>query len=313
MTDFRQIYGLPERYFLSLGRMVPKKNLATLVAAYSRYCDEWRVMGDETDAVRGERLKVQGEDPGGVTSTAATSARSPSPDSCRPPPALVLVGSGEEESALQAQARALGLEVVDRREAGPIAQETGVSGQESGARNTGGGEDTFAPAPRHTSLATRHKANCGTVCFYGFRQIEENPIFYALAEAFILPSLYEEWGLVVNEAMACSLPVIVSRTAGCAEDLVPASGQVTSDEWRVTSGFPENCKLQTANSLEPRSNGFVFDPTSVEALAEALALLAANGDARHAMGRQSLEIIGLWGCDNFARQALRAAASAQEN
>ncbi len=45
--SLRSAYGLPQRYFLSLGRMVEKKNLATLIAAYSRYCDEWRVTCDE--------------------------------------------------------------------------------------------------------------------------------------------------------------------------------------------------------------------------------------------------------------------------
>jgi len=50
MTDLRQIYGLPARYFLSLGRMVEKKNLATLVAAYGRYCDMWRVASGEKNA-----------------------------------------------------------------------------------------------------------------------------------------------------------------------------------------------------------------------------------------------------------------------
>jgi glycosyltransferase involved in cell wall biosynthesis len=43
---------------------------------------------------------------------------------------------------------------------------------------------------------------------------------YLAADFLVLPSLFEGWGLVVNEAMACSLPVIVSDRVGCAEDLV---------------------------------------------------------------------------------------------
>ena len=108
--------------------------------------------------------------------------------------------------------------------------------------------------------ATHHEENRGTVFYYGFRQIEENPVFYALAEAFVLPSLKEEWGLVVNEAMAAGLPVIVSHTAGCAEDLVPASGSMEHGARSMESGVgadTENCRLKTENSLEQRSNGFI--------------------------------------------------------
>jgi glycosyltransferase involved in cell wall biosynthesis len=44
--DYRKAYGLPERYFLSLGRMVEKKNLATLIAAYARYAQGVAVAGE---------------------------------------------------------------------------------------------------------------------------------------------------------------------------------------------------------------------------------------------------------------------------
>lgn len=43
---------------------------------------------------------------------------------------------------------------------------------------------------------------------------------YSAAELLVHPSLGEPWGIVVNEAMACGLPVLCSRRAGCAEDLV---------------------------------------------------------------------------------------------
>ena len=51
----------------------------------------------------------------------------------------------------------------------------------------------------------------------GFCQYEELPRYYGLASAFILPSTTEQWGLVVNEAMAAGLPVLVSTRCGCAE------------------------------------------------------------------------------------------------
>ena len=146
--ETREEYDLPEHYFLSLGRFVAKKNLATLIRAYRKVLD--------------------------------------SSPACQTH--LVMVGSGAEESGLRALCAELRLPIYDK-----------------------------------TSSNSENKNNKDTlpgVHFYGFRQIEENPVFYALADAFILPSLWEEWGLVVNEAMAAGLPVVVSETAGCAEDLL---------------------------------------------------------------------------------------------
>ena len=54
----------------------------------------------------------------------------------------------------------------------------------------------------------------------GFQAYDKLPEIYGLAGAFIHPALSEPWGLVVNEAMAAGLPCLVSRTCGCAPDLV---------------------------------------------------------------------------------------------
>jgi glycosyltransferase involved in cell wall biosynthesis len=309
----RSAYGLPQRYFLSLGRMVEKKNLSTLVEAYARFA---RASVEK----HGAGSREHGEKKHGVGSM---EQRANLTENCKLktehcPPGLVFVGSGELESALREQARALGLRVVDCTAAG--SQSSGVSRQEGTAANC--------------KLQTEHSVenDRGAVFFYGFRQIEENPVFYALAEAFVLPSLKEEWGLVVNEAMACSLPVIVSRTAGCAEDLLPGSGSVEHGAWSMEqeadaragrsmehgaggmesgeNADADDCRLKTENSLEQRSNGFIFDPTSVEALAEALRRLADDGELRQAMGCRSREKVEQVSCGNFARQALRAAGAA---
>lgn len=45
--------------------------------------------------------------------------------------------------------------------------------------------------------------------------------YYGMADGFILPALYEPFGLVVSEAMACSLPVLVSSRVGAAELVEP--------------------------------------------------------------------------------------------
>jgi 1,2-diacylglycerol 3-alpha-glucosyltransferase len=204
----RQRLRLPNRYFLSLGRMVDKKNLAVLVEAYARW---------------------------------AASASQPRQH-------LVFVGSGDDEPGLRHACLSLGLPVVDQTRDGD-----------------GPPWNPAAPA----------------VHFYGHRSIEENPSFYGLADAFILPSRVEEWGLVVNEAMACGLPIIVSRSAGCAEDLVRHG-----------------------------DNGFIIDPSNPRELAARLADLADHDHQREVMGRRSAERIQGWDLDNFGRNALLAACAA---
>jgi glycosyltransferase involved in cell wall biosynthesis len=59
------------------------------------------------------------------------------------------------------------------------------------------------------------------VTFTGFLNQSEIVEAYIAADCLVLPSdAGETWGLVVNEAMACGLPAIVSDRVGCAPDLV---------------------------------------------------------------------------------------------
>ncbi len=46
------------------------------------------------------------------------------------------------------------------------------------------------------------------------------PKYYAISDVFVLPSREETWGIVVNEAMACGLSVVVGHKVGSSEDLV---------------------------------------------------------------------------------------------
>jgi len=239
-------FDLPSRYFLSLGRMVQKKNLPILIEGYEGY-----VRRCHSADIR--------------------------------PAALVLVGSGEEEPRLRALARTSGLRVVDFTQKSIGSAETShISGTDN--------------------------SECGgLVYFYGFRQIAENVVFYALAEAFVLPSTSEEWGLVVNEAMACSLPVVVSRNAGCVEDLVlPRTDGSTPRLLSAVRDEPFG-----RNLLDERSNGFVFEPTCAEALAEALwSITRADQKDISELGKRSREIVDQYSCENFGRQALLAAIAA---
>lgn len=78
------------------------------------------------------------------------------------------------------------------------------------------------------------------------------PKFIALADVFVLPSYSEPWGLVVNEAMVCGMPVIVSNKCGSAHDLVK-NGE---------NGYTFN--PYDTDELAGIMNQFVTDPTKIE-------------------------------------------------
>lgn len=101
---------------------------------------------------------------------------------------------------------------------------------------------------------------------------EALPLVYGQASCFVLPSRFEPWGLVVNEAMAAGLPVIVSKACGCGPDLV--------DE----------------------QNGFVFDEQVTPQLSEILNLLAnTNEEILKKMGKNSQQKIAAYSPKNWAR------------
>jgi len=50
---------------------------------------------------------------------------------------------------------------------------------------------------------------------------EEMPGIYRACDLLVFPTLEDVWGLVVNEAILCGLPVLASTYAGCAEELLP--------------------------------------------------------------------------------------------
>lgn len=111
----------------------------------------------------------------------------------------------------------------------------------------------------------------------GFKQYPTLPTYYALASAFVHASTSEQWGLVVNEALASGLPVLVSNTCGCAPDLV-----------------------------QEGVNGFTFDPYDVEELAGLMLKVSSLGPQLPAMGSASRRIVADWGPERFA-SGLRSA------
>lgn len=169
---------------------------------------------------------------------------------------LVLLGDGELKADLLAHAVALGLEVV------------ASAPWETGGTNS---RQASADAP-------------AAVWLPGFRQIAELPRFYAGAGAFVHASTTEQWGLVVNEAMASGLPVLVSERCGCAPELVREG-----------------------------ENGWTFDPHDLEALADLMSRVTAlSVEERTEMGEASRRLVAAWGPQRFAEGLEAAAAKAME-
>jgi UDP-glucose:(heptosyl)LPS alpha-1,3-glucosyltransferase len=65
----------------------------------------------------------------------------------------------------------------------------------------------------------------------GAKEVEK---YYAAADVLVLPAAYEPFGLVVSEAMASGLPVIVSKTAGAAEIIKDGINGLVIDPLRIT-------------------------------------------------------------------------------
>ncbi len=168
-AEMRRQFGLPERYFLCVSRLVFAKGVYDLMDAYSRLAPELRAQVG-----------------------------------------LLFVGDGIEQPELEARAA---------------------------------------------------RVHPGNIRFTGFAHREQLPVYYALAEALVFPTHSDTWGLVVNEAMACGIPVVISDAAGCVPDLV-------QEGW----------------------NGYVVPKGSSEKLSEALAKIAAAADL-NAMGERSAQRI----------------------
>ena len=116
----------------------------------------------------------------------------------------------------------------------------------------------------------------------GFKPYDELPVYYALANAFVHASTSEQWGLVVNEAIASGLPVIVSERCGCVPDLV-------------------------------QGNGFTFDPTNEGELAARLFEMASFSDEqRKHLGDTSYRIAANFAPERFGEGLEHAASMAME-
>lgn len=207
--------SLPSSYFLNLGRFVQKKNLHTLIEAYSLFLSRMKSI----DFIR---------------------LASPQPLHFQLLPSLVIVGEGEMFSDLLLKAFQLGLNI----------------------RN---GSMNLEPS------------QCPEIVFFPFQQIENVPMIMASSIAFILPSLWEEWGLVINEAMACRVPVVVSKNAGCTFELIKDG---------VT--------------------GLLFDPVDANQLSDLLVRCYVDTSFRNSLATHASFEIQKWRPSRFASGAFNA-------
>jgi glycosyltransferase involved in cell wall biosynthesis len=107
------------------------------------------------------------------------------------------------------------------------------------------------------------------------------------SDIFVLPSNQEPWGLVVNEAAFCGLPLVLSSAVGAGSDL-----------------------------LKTGENGYIFETGNQNSLYQYLHKLVLDKSLREEMGQKSLEIITNWRQQNHAisgyEKALKHALKIEE-
>jgi glycosyltransferase involved in cell wall biosynthesis len=119
------------------------------------------------------------------------------------------------------------------------------------------------------------------VAFAGAVDYQAIALYYALCDVLVVPTLEDNWSLVVPEAMACSKPVLCSRFNGCWPELV-----------------------------KDGVNGWTFDPLNQVELAGLFERCVARTDMLPAMGEASRRIVADFTPEHAAGAFLRACALA---
>ena len=115
------------------------------------------------------------------------------------------------------------------------------------------------------------------VLFAGEVPYEEIVDFFAAADVLVMPTLEDNWSLVVPEAMACGLPILCSSYNGCWPELV-----------------------------HPDRNGWVFDPKDTEQFASLLQVVHRDRERLPQMGEASRAIVQDFGPAQAAKAVLTA-------
>lgn len=114
------------------------------------------------------------------------------------------------------------------------------------------------------------------VSFAGPVDYDRLPVYYRCADALVMPTLEDNWSLVVAEGMACGLPILCSRYNGCWPELITGA------------------------------NGWVFDPLLPESLTDALREAAASRARLARMGEKSRAIISMHSPEHAAQAIYEA-------
>jgi glycosyltransferase involved in cell wall biosynthesis len=118
----------------------------------------------------------------------------------------------------------------------------------------------------------------------GFVGYDDLPAVYGLSLAFVHVPLHEQWGLVVNEAAASGVPLIISSNCGAGAEL-----------------------------LEPDVNGYRVDAESIDEISQALSdVMTLDSAARIQMARRSREVVADWGPERYAAGLRSAYDKAKE-
>jgi glycosyltransferase involved in cell wall biosynthesis len=134
-------------------------------------------------------------------------------------------------------------------------------------------------------LEARARAmNWSSIKFLGFKNQTELPRYYDLCDVLVLPSVFEPWGLVINEVMNAGRAVVVSDQVGCGPDLVRRG-----------------------------ENGEVFKAGDIAGLSLMLHNLVSNQPKCRVLGQKSLEIISKWGIEEDVAGLKKALASVMQN
>ncbi|MHB1021962.1 MAG: glycosyltransferase family 4 protein [Acidobacteriaceae bacterium] len=128
--------------------------------------------------------------------------------------------------------------------------------------------------------ARARQTGFSSIRFLGFRNQSELPRFFDLCSVFVLPSVKEPWGLIVNEVMNAGRAVVVSDDMGCQPDL-------------VTDGV----------------EGRVFPAGNIDALANALRSIFATPQTATEMGRNALNRMQSWSFEQDVQGLRQALAS----
>jgi glycosyltransferase involved in cell wall biosynthesis len=217
---------------------------------------------------------------------------------------IVTGAMAADSEALAAQCDALRPEQIEAKRAalgvtsrpmflfaGQLIERKGLSELLAGweRHTSAGGEGSLVlvgEGPQRLGLeALVREKRLSRVVFAGKAGYDEIAPFYAAADVLVMPTLEDNWSLVVPEAMACGKPILCSIFNGCWPELVQSD-----------------------------LNGWTFDPHDAEAIAALLRRCAATDPARlSAMGQASRQIVADYTPAHAAEAVLSACELAQRN